>query len=295
MNALWSTVRSTRSMSRSGAIAVAVFTAAVLSATAAAAAAVVITVSPSDNYVVAIGPSSRGEIAGNYGAPTGLGQTAAELDTVAVDNPDETNWAGIWLHSGTDNPALPAYLALADLDELSVWAYRDSSSIDKRLPVFRLEILTNGVAYPMLELHAEDNPDLTIPDDTWTPLDLTLNGEAQWRIPGGYSDTLFPGQNKELATLAEIAAASDAVYGPKQTRIYAVLITQGDYPAPVYDSLFTAIDGFRIAAGEQDLTFDFEARALSKDDCKNGGWSTPTSGGPWKNQGECIAAFLTAD
>ena len=290
-NPLKSTTRSVRPVSRYGAIALATFTAAVLSTTAAAAAAVVITVSPSDNYVAEMG-TSRGEIAGHYGAPPGFGRTAAELDTVADPDPLATNWAGIFLQSGGENPALPVELPFAELSALSIWAYRDSNSLDETLPAFKIGLQSAVPIY--LELHARDNPTLAIQDNTWTQLDLTSGGDALWSMDTGWADLLFPGQDKDVATLAEIATAIDTKYG-SGTRIDSVFLTQGDYPATVYDSLFTAFDGFRIAAGQYDLTFDFESGVTSKDDCKHGGWSTITSGGPWKNQGECIAAFLTAD
>jgi len=196
-----------RSMTRSarpvvrryGAIALATFTAAVLSTTAAAAAAVVITVSPSDGYVGGQG-TSRGEIAGHYGAPPGFGRTAAELDTVADPNL-ATNWAGITLPSGGDNPALPVDLPFTELSALSIWAYRDSNSLDKTLPAFRLGI-QYSVYFFYLELHEGDNSELTIPDNTWTQLDLTLGGEALWRMDSWSAGVLFPGQVKDVATLA---------------------------------------------------------------------------------------------
>lgn len=262
--------------------------AVVLSASSALAAVVPIT---SPDYAYTEG-TARVEIAGNYGAPQGFGRNALEVDTVNTtnDGAHTAAEAGLWSRFKIAGER-DAWL-LGDLTELSVWVYRDGDSVEETLPAFELIMDIGGGGYLSLWLRASDNPQLAIEDDTWTKLDLA--GDAQWTMeePGSdFFDSLFPDESKQTATLQEIVERFPL--GTDALAIDVLNVSQGDVygGAQATGSLYTAFDGATLSTASGSFTFDFEAGAASKDECKNGGWAI---GSTWKNQGECIASFVTA-
>ncbi|NNM48281.1 hypothetical protein [Knoellia koreensis] len=264
--------------------------AVVLSASSAMAAPVSIT-SADEVYAYTWG-TARVEIAGNYGAPQGFGRSALEVDTVNATDDGAHNEAAAGLWSRFRIAGQPEAWLLGDLTELSVWAYRDGNSVHKTLPTFKLIMDIGAGAYLELELRAQDNPQLAIGDDTWTKLDLA--GDTQWTMEqrgSVFFDSLFPDASKQTATLQEIAERFP--WGSASLRVDLLYLSQGDVygGAQAPGSLYTAFDGATLSTATGSSTFDFEAGAASKDECKNGGWAI---GSTWKNQGECIASFVTA-
>ena len=177
-------------------------------------------------------------------------------------------------------------VALADIDGLSYWAYRDSASTNPAAQTISLNMevdyVGDGSSYTTLVFEPIYNgyqgPMLT---DTWQMWDAFDGGSAVWwstgNIPGVCAFNCFVTWDTILAN------------NPNAEIKYAVGFNVGSGWVGDFNGY---ADGLTFSAAGDATTFDFEPYAVpdDTDDCKNGGWENlrRADGTPFKNQGDCI-------
>ena len=216
------------------------------------------------------------DIAGDYGAPAGLGVQSLTLDT-PFGNDKAQAFTSV-IADGVPDP-------LSAVTTLTYVAFRSqaSTAFAFQAPALNVEVDVNGLAVAggfttlVYEPVYNDFPS-AFPTDAWTPVDALDGGDARWwstnPVPGGPNrDTFSP-----WSTF--VALNPDAV-------VLRVGVNQGGGNGGLYG----AVDGLTYNA----TTYDFESFVPTKDDCKNGGWATLFAAGTWKNQGQCVASFARLD
>jgi hypothetical protein len=220
-------------------------------------------------------------LASEYGAPTGFGSSALHLNTPATDADPGT---------GDDNKVtigtgVPAGTPLSALEDgISYWTYRsvDSTATDIQLPAINLFVDPDGDgpagAATLIYEPVYTEPATVVDDEgVWQQWDAYKSGSAKWwrtNAPVGGIPCAFDC----FVAIGDILAAN-----PDAT-ILGVAVNQGGGN----NGLHGAVDGLSLLG----TTYDFEARVLTKDDCKDGGWQTFTDP-EFRNQGDCVSYFAT--
>jgi hypothetical protein len=231
------------------------------------------------------------EIGSAYGAPQGFG-----TDAVMFDTPDEGDRAYLtaqsYQPSSPFEPAFPGYIRTTPDLHLSFWLYLDEGS-------------TAGPVIEQWYAHWATHSIITFDpiangydrEGEWMYVDATAD-DAMWTVRGR-NDT----EQVEMTwpDLIERYRSSDGTYAAFD---YDHLTFLQDAPGAA-----SAIDGITVENGtistwDEDntridtlwsLVTDFElAPAHGRpllDDCKNDGWQQHRAG-PFRNQGQCIAAIV---
>jgi hypothetical protein len=173
---------------------------------------------------------------------------------------------------------------LADIDAISYATYREarSTATPGQLPSINIQVDANGAApggFTTLVFEPIYNPTQgAVQDGVWQTWNA-LNG-IWWStqpINGVCAQTCYVSWN-------DIVAAN-----PDATILGGFGVNQGSGNG----GLFAATDALQIGVNGTSWTYNFEPfrTALTKDDCKDGGWQTVTtaSGSPFKNQGQCVS------
>jgi hypothetical protein len=184
-------------------------------------------------------------------------------------------------------------MAIADLDALTYWTYRDSSSTSPGYTVPSVNIfITNGgpegnVGWaPLIWEPIYSFGAAAIQDDTWQQWDTMADSETGFG--GGWWST------RDLGTICQfncfVSWETVLEQNPNATIIVAgegagsTGVNLGRGPS---GSFYGAVDTFAVTFGGVETIYDFEPAVggpETKDDCKNGGWVDYG----FKNQGLCI-------
>lgn len=175
------------------------------------------------------------------------------------------------------------------IDALGYSTYRSAGSL-QQVAALNLQVDIDGDGNPLtgfttLVFEPVYNTDQgAVESGTWQTWDGYKGGDAIWwssnAIPGAPNRDTFVSWN----TL--VAANPNAV-------ILGAGINQGS-GNPV---LTTAVDKFTVGHSGESVTYDFQrvapkpVSALSKDECKNGGWKNFQT--QYKNQGDCVSSVAS--
>ncbi len=251
---------------RFGALAVLAVSVLVFAGVAVAATVVVTQNSPEWFEQTAAGGDV--EFTEAYGAPTGLGEGAVELTTTA----DNASRAGLFTleHAGTP---------LSGVTTLGYWTYQAEGPVHAD-PSYQLQIDSNGIetagGFTTLVFEPYWNvAQQPIVPDTWQHWDVDAGLLWSSRTVPECGLVATPG-GPPTYTLAAVRTACPN----------AVVVAIGANIGTFNPSYVVAFDGIEF----NDTVYDFELgrRPSSKDDCKDGGWTT-FDDPAFKNQGECVA------
>lgn len=127
----------------------------------------------------------------------------------------------------------------------------------------------------------------TVLQDTWQEWDAINGGNALWT----YSGATWPvvgGSGTTPKTWSQILATYPGVR-IRVTDAFLGIRVGEPYP----DGYTENIDAFKFGTAAGTIIFDFEPYhiAISKDQCKNGGWQTlkRADGSSFKSQGDCVS------
>ena len=176
---------------------------------------------------------------------------------------------------------------LADIDRIGYSTYRDSGAVANQLPAINIQVDINGGTlnpgeFTTLVFEPVYNTNQgTIQDDVWQTWDAYSGGNAIWwssqPIPGVCASSCFVTWNAILAS------------NPNATIVGGFGINQGSGNP----GLIAFSDTLSIGYNGDCFVYDFEPFdvAMTKDQCKNGGWQTArrADGTSFKNQGDCVS------
>jgi hypothetical protein len=180
---------------------------------------------------------------------------------------------------------------LADIDALGYETYlAQPSTTGVGLPALNLRVrlsATDVGRYLVFEPYLAYGNAAVHPGQ-WQRWDaLGAGGGARWWLSGANSPCP---QDAPCTWAALVAAFPTARVQEEADRPGSLGFNQGTYNT----GQVAAADMLHVAAGERDVTYDFEADVVlgGKDDCKNGGWARSTMP-TFRNQGDCVSSFAS--
>jgi hypothetical protein len=184
---------------------------------------------------------------------------------------------------------------LADITALSYDTYMaEPSGTGVALPALNLRVRLNDTdvsRYLVFEPY-QAYGNTAVHQHEWQSWDAYAGGTAKWWLSG--PDTVLnpnPCPQSTPCTWAGLVAAfPTARIQEEPDRPGSIGFNQGSGN----NGLVAAADFLRIAAGDRDVTYDFETDVIlsGKDDCKNGGWASSTLP-TFPNQGQCVSHFAS--
>jgi hypothetical protein len=174
---------------------------------------------------------------------------------------------------------------LADINAIGYKTYRTSGSL-QQVTALNIQVDFNGDAtggFTTLVFEPVYNTNQgAVVNGEWQTWDAYAAGQATW-----WSSRAIPGV---CAFDCFVAWDTILVSNPDAVILGGFGVNQGSGNP----GLVTAVDALTLGAGDNVVTYNFEAhlRPATADDCKDGGWAT-FSDPTFKNQGDCIQYMTT--
>ena len=188
--------------------------------------------------------------------------------------------------------------ALADMQGIGYWTYRDASSTGFVAGVsainMRIDLQGDGTAdaYMVYEPY-QDLGTAAVSTGVWQEWDAYRGGAARWWIntgAGGCGQSTPCTWSTIVATFPQAQIREAASCGPGGVTTPcpgSFGVNQGSFNTGIVSSA----DGLYIQVGGDTTVYDFDmpiGPPASKDDCKDGGWSR-FDNPRFRNQGACVS------